>query len=381
MNFRDHFPIKWKLSLALIATGLSLVLIYVVIANRVFESDKISYVFESQSSMLNSLRREIDGRLEQALLSSQSLLATLDATGKMPIAAQNLFKNNKSLLAIELWDETASKSIFKTEKTAGGLPVGGSSSEKVAPGEIKVSKTADQNFILVFRPYQESGTLILARVLVDAHDFLPASESRQPLLLVQNAELVASAGVLSFEPPLVPSLVQKFARENAEKTSLWQVNGHRFLISTANLSFGDLKILAFTPEEEALGALRTLFYRSIVFVAFSTFGLIIISLLLSKTLTSNLEILTFAATEIGQGHFDKTPVIKSKDEMGVLSRAFIKMSQEIKRLLIETRDKARMESELKTAKLVQESLLPAKASFEFGELEINGLVLNSTECG
>jgi hypothetical protein len=89
MNFRDHFPIKWKLSLALIATGLSLVLIYVVIANRVFESDKISYVFESQSSMLNSLRREIDGRLEQALLSSQSLLATLDATGKMPLAAQN----------------------------------------------------------------------------------------------------------------------------------------------------------------------------------------------------------------------------------------------------------------------------------------------------
>jgi sigma-B regulation protein RsbU (phosphoserine phosphatase) len=152
-------------------------------------------------------------------------------------------------------------------------------------------------------------------------------------------------------------------------------------MTSVSLETANFKLIALTPEADALGALSTLFNRSILFLFFSTFALIIISMIIARQMTAQLFLLTKAALQIGQGHFEAIPQIKSQDEMGVLSSAFNKMSGEILRLLNETRDKARMEAELKTAHLVQESLLPSQPDFKLNQIEINGLVVTSTECG
>ncbi len=377
-----NFSIKWKLSLALIATGLSLVVIYVVIAKKVFESDKISYVFEAQNSRLNSLKREMDHRFEQTLVSSKALLTTVDGLGKMSAAAMDLFNEDRSILAIELRNEATNQSLFKAEKSTGLLSSEDGPPEKIGIGEVKLLPLKNQNFLLFYHLNEEKGTLLLARVLMDGHDFLPPNSVNQPLVLSKDGEIISSVSTANFRSDVVQELVQALKNDNEiEHTSLWKYKTQSFLVSSATLVLGHLKVIAFTPEQEALGALKTLFYRSLIFLVFSAFGLIIISLLLAKKLTSNLEILTLTATEIGQGNFNQTPAIKTNDEMGVLAKAIIKMSKEIIRLLEETRDKARMESELKTAKLVQESLFPTDASISINEIEINGMIVSSTECG
>ena len=94
-----------------------------------------------------------------------------------------------------------------------------------------------------------------------------------------------------------------------------------------------------------------------------------------------LKILTESAIRLGQGDFSEPPKIKARDEIGILSGAFQKMTAEIQRLLSETRDKARMEAELKTASLVQESLLPNPPTHRRGEISLSGQLVTSTECG
>lgn len=375
------FSIKWKLSLALILTGLGLVIVYVLIAKNVFEKDKISYVFDSQRSGLTSLNREIASRLRRTIFTARGLLASVDSSGKIAAAGMELFQEDKSLLAIQIWNDQSKASEFLLEKKSGSLPPITIKDLQVDKGEVKLFAGEDQNFLFVLRPNKDPGIPLFVRILVDVVDILPENELRQPILLLKDQKILSSIGITGYQDEFIQGLVQKFGQDNEDVTTLWQFGSERFLVSSSFIGLGELKIMTFTPEAEALGALNTLFSRSLVFLAFSTFGLIAISLVLSAGLTSNLQILTRAAQEIGDGNFDDTPAIKSRDEMGILSLAFQKMAFEIKRLLLETRDKARMEAELKTAKLVQESLLPANNTFEMNSIEISGIALTSTECG
>jgi sigma-B regulation protein RsbU (phosphoserine phosphatase) len=86
--------------------------------------------------------------------------------------------------------------------------------------------------------------------------------------------------------------------------------------------------------------------------------LVLTSLFASKKLTNTLLNLTEAAKEISKGNF-KTRVTKiSNDEVGVLAETFNHMSEEVENLLVVIQSKARIEEEVKTARLVQKTLLP-----------------------
>ncbi len=82
---------------------------------------------------------------------------------------------------------------------------------------------------------------------------------------------------------------------------------------------------------------------------------------------------------IARGNFKVAIDVKSGDEIGSLSDGFNKMAGEIQRLVLETAEKARMEGELKTAKLVQQTLFP-NDHLKDGEIEIKGYYEPASEC-
>jgi sigma-B regulation protein RsbU (phosphoserine phosphatase) len=209
---------------------------------------------------------------------------------------------------------------------------------------------------------------------------LPKPSAVQSLLLVQGARIFAVSDLRGIDRSIFQSIAMEPTTTNSV-TRIWEKGGLRFLVSEVPLGTADITLISMTPESEALGALNTLFRRSVVFLLFSFFGLIAIALSISRTLTGNIQLLTRSAEEIGRGNFEASPKIDSMDEMGVLARAFGKMSQEIKRLLFETSEKTRMEQELKTASLVQERLLPVLPQARLGDIEISGTVVTSSECG
>lgn len=381
MALLKKVSIKWKLSFALIATGLTLVSSYVLIAKRVFESDKISYVFEAQGSRLESTKSEIESKFERALLGARSVIATFDISlAKLSTAGEQIFGEEKTLLALELWNEEKAQTVLRLEKQPSILPPSNARVASAPVGQIEIQPLDRGKFLMNLRYNQPDQGTFRLRAALEMVDLLPKASTTQSIALIQGERVVLISDLRGIPQATFDELA-KGSQSATERTRMWRHNNDRFLVSEVPLSIAKLRLVALTPEAEALGALGTLFRRSIVFLILSVFSLIAVSLTLARGLTLNLRVLTKSAEEIGAGNFDATTPINSEDEMGVLARAFSKMSQEIKRLLVETREKARMEEELKTASLVQERLMPKQATAAFGEMEVSGLVLTSSECG
>lgn len=367
---------------ALVLSGMVLILVYVFVAKDVFEKDKISYVFDTQNSRLSVIKREMNAKFERGLLAARAVIATTDLTiGKTSTLGKEVFESEDLLLALDIYDESNSSVIWKIEKQPELSRGSFFQADHLRAGDVTVRLSANNQYILSFKPFSGEQQSLIARVLIDSSLFLPKGETRQPLLVLKDKKSIFTQDAEGFEQKIIDSLVLKFSDEQRAITRIEKIEGSKYLVSVAKLNFGDIQVLAFFPEKEALGALQILFLRSVVFVVFSLFGLVIISLLFAKGLTSNLQTLTNSAKQIGQGQFEGLPHVKSQDEIGILSKAFLKMSSEIQRLLGETRDKARMEAELKTARLVQDSLMPRQPTIAFRDIEVSGRIQTSSECG
>jgi sigma-B regulation protein RsbU (phosphoserine phosphatase) len=393
-RLRHGLSIKWKISLALICTGLILIGTYVVLAKRLFESDKISYVFETQNSRLMAQRREIEQRFERVAMVSNTLVGTFDPLqGIVTSAGEKIFKEQGSLLFIELLSDQTRRPLFQLTKGPGNvLPA--DDFAPLDPNTLKISAQSAERFVIE-QSYGQDEKLgrMRIRAIFELSGLLPQGETQQELLLLQNGHLLNrqdSASEGHDGQNLHFKMLERLSAEVTttsgnlkDRTMIWMNQGSRYLVSTATVGIGNFTIISVTPEMAALGALSTLFNRSMIFLLLSAFGLVAVSLTLARGITSNLKLLTEAVQNVGRGNFGdvNVPSIDSGDEINVLSGAMKKMSHEIQHLLIETKDKGRMEAELKTARIVQERLLPSKAVYTFNEIEISGVSITSTECG
>lgn len=368
--------IKWKLSFAVIVAGLTLVTAYVFIANRVIRNDKISYVLDAQASRLESAKNEIESKFERALLGSRTVIGTFDFTeGKLSTLGERIFKEDTSLLAIELLDEEKNQLLIRLEKQPSTLP-----SESVNPQiNTKIGygfKPLDSGKALVTTRLEN----LRLRIVLDLNGILPKASATQSIALVHDRRVLAVSDYRDIDLNLFAELASE-VRDSGERTRIWEKDGNSFLVNELPLNLFSLTLLALTPETEALSAIRLLFHRSVIFITLSVFGLILVSLAFARRLIVNLGILTRSAEEIGKGNFDTVPTLSADDEIGILGASFQKMSRELKRLLIETRENTRIEEDLKTANLIQMRLLPKQATATIGEIDISGIVLTSNECG
>ncbi len=378
MALLNNLSIRWKLSLALVATGLGLVIAYVVVAKNVFESDKLSYVFEAQNSSVASLKQEFNSQFEHAMQSMQFVTATYNpSTGKPTEIGVGIFKSERALQALELVDETTGRIVFKLEKQPGEM----TDVTKPTGRSLVIQPSRDDQFIVSQRVSSPNQDTLHVSALVDLRDLLPELSPTHTVAFTRDGQLFYKADYRGVPVSTFEHVARRIRDLKLDRTSIYKDAGTVYLESAAPLGLADMQVFELTPEKEAFGALGTLFNRSLVFLAFSFFGLVAISIVLSRSLTWRLGHLTSAADQIGQGHFDVEESIDSHDEVGILKQAFVRMSREIQRLLSETREKARMEEELKTAKLVQERLLPIKPTSLVNQIEISGTVITSSECG
>lgn len=376
------FSIKWKLSLALVAIGLGLVGMYVLIAKDTFESDKISYVFENQETQVEAMAKDFDQQIERHLFVGRTILSTYDfKTKTLNLMGQRLFGEQKSFQGIDLRDAKNGDSLFQVEKNPGQLAKEPLPAEGVLKdGTPQVRHLKNHQFLISTQERGEDGLLVL-RVLVEMQPAFPLAQSSQAFFLADARKILMSAGNIEDLGRVAQEMVSEISGDRADHAMMKNFEGQKYLISSSSTKLGDFHLASLASEKDVLSALRVLWRRSIIFLVFSTFATILISYFLSTGLTANLAALSAAAIRIGQGNFSSPPTVKSQDEIGVLALAFRKMATEIGRLLLETKDKARMEEELKTARLVQESLFPAVPDVTMETLSMSGLYVTSTECG
>lgn len=214
---------------------------------------------------------------------------------------------------------------------------------------------------------------------------LKQSELANLFLIRKNGELISHANdsVLlqfsgkTFDHPIVKRLsTTNLPREAFEI----EIGSEPYLANLSASGIGDVYVVSQVKKSDAFKALSTLAWQSL------QIGLIIISLSLiasvifSSKLTENIKKLEAAARDIGAGNLNVKVNIKSGDEVERVATTFEWMTGKITSLLKETAEKARMEEELATASLIQNTILtPPKLNIE--ATEVVPYYKSASECG
>jgi len=99
---------------------------------------------------------------------------------------------------------------------------------------------------------------------------------------------------------------------------------------------------------------------------------LLIGIRLTRTITYSVANLYRATEHINRGEFEHRIEVKERDQLAALQKSFNSMTESIQRLIIEQKEKERLQSELEIAHEVQAQLFPAAISGT-GTLELYGL--------
>lgn len=360
--------------------SLGLVALYIWMAVDTFESDKIYYIFENSQSQLETQGRQISENVERLIFDSKSILATVDTNLKdfSPLG-KKFFEDSKNIISLRIWDDSSPSPLLQLSKNQVEIPET-LTKDSLNEDEIRIEALPHQNFRILFQPKIEGQGHILIDLIVNLSEAFEY-QGQGTLLWTKGNEILAIKGENSLSSRSLDEVLESLNKDRVEKTSLLKIDDREFLLSSTLLKYGNFRLTFLQDKDSALAALSLLAHRSKVFVVFSAFIMGILAYFLSLALTRNLNLLTSLAEKIGQGKFDLKFSVNSRDEVGTLAKAFRKMTEEIMRLLEETKTKARMEEELKTSRLVQESFFPEQQYFTQGSLSFCGRNVTMTECG
>lgn len=214
---------------------------------------------------------------------------------------------------------------------------------------------------------------------------LGQSELTQVFLLFPDGRVLshpdAKATIAYASKPLPHPIVEKLQRKNFSRESLeLEVDGEEFLCNMSETGFKNVFAVSQIAKSEAFLALRTLKEKSLLLAVLILAASTIVSVFFASGLTTNIQKLRIAAEELGAGNLDVKLHVRSNDEVQGVARTFQWMTHRIKTLIAESVEKGRLEDELKTAQLVQSTLLTPPI-VESDAIEMDSHYVSATECG
>ncbi len=161
------------------------------------------------------------------------------------------------------------------------------------------------------------------------------------------------------------SLDREFSFGGLVQTRNWSDGSNdpiynKFLTGTTRLS----TIYSFLTASMGVwtGVVGTILF--VVSIAFALVVLIalLIGIRLTRTITYSVANLYKATQHINRGEFDHRIEVKERDQLAALQKSFNSMTESLQRLIIEQKEKERLQSELEIAHEVQAQLFPPAIS-------------------
>lgn len=398
---KSGISIRYKILLLLTLIPLATLSVYLFLAVQVFEKDKVAYVFDSSSNVSGAMASQVKAQLNSLLNESKPIFQDFLTNGEFTTQTSLIFANDFSLESVVAFkynlDAKKYEKVNLVEKTArstDGILLG---LDKNLPGYFaELEKTAR----VVKSPYHDDRLFIFEKVKGEKENqdmvFLMIARLSEvsEMFRAQSSQrlyLVAQDGMVLFGPEgtvgtqLQASFPLRFLENQDNKVAqgaetVKDGGGTEWLVSYSRAGFGDLMVVSTVEKKKALGAVEILIRKSLIFFGILIAVTAIISLLASSSITSALTSLFQATKKVSEGDFNIRVNVNSSDEVGALADNFNLMAAEVSRLLDETAQKARMESELQTAKTVQETLFPDTEA-KIGPLSIAGFYEPASECG
>lgn len=376
---------------------------YLAMAVRIFESDKVAYVFDSTSGMSGAVAAQVKAQLNAVLTVCKPffqdyLLSGSEGGRRFSLDTERNFRQEPlmDLLVVYKRSETGDFDVAAVlEKEAGQADA---FIEKMKPelkqdlmsvvtqGRAMRSPFGDDRAVL----FEKFGDAKETTIFVVVARLSEISEMFRTVLS-QKLYLIDRGGTILFGPRnenaknLSDELAISFLKDPAAVVvqgaeTATDGAGAETLASYSKVGFGDLVVVSTVGKDKALGAVAVLLRKSLIFFVILICLTVMVSLFASGTITQALSALFDATQKVSEGHFDIRVNVKSNDEVGALADNFNIMAEEVARLLGQTAEKARMESELQTAKTVQETLFPETRKVIDG-LQIAGFYEPASECG
>lgn len=397
--------IRYKILGLLTLIPLVMLTAYLVMAVKIFEQDKIAYVFDSSTNMAGALSSQIKTELNSTLGTVRPIFQDFISSNTQPKkfsdTSRAIFENEFSLEALVAFQPD--------EKSGSFVPVSFLEKEDGFVKNLISSRGSEISGFLaqtnsesrLFRaPFKDDRALVFEKVSDEKTNrltiFMTLIRMSEISEIFRNSSgqrlyLISQDGNILFGPDqaagtsLQKILSPSFLKSNSSKVAqgaetVRDVHGTDMLVSFSRAGFADLYVVSTVSKDKALGAVAVLIQKSLIFFGILICLTAIISLFASNTLTSALTSLFQATQKISEGNFDIRVKVRSSDEVGSLADNFNIMAAEVSRLLEQTAEKARMEGELQTAKTVQETLFP-ETQAQIGPLSISGYYEPASECG
>jgi sigma-B regulation protein RsbU (phosphoserine phosphatase) len=443
MSQSKSLSIRVKILLLLTLLPLSVLGAYLYIAIEVFQNDKIAYVFEGTTSLSRTLSLQTSTELNSILSSSRPILQDFSERQTFGTVSRSLLQVEGPVLWVAAFakdadgkfvqramvsrDQAQSPSAIAGPSlspsdvvvaASGAIAGSGIVPSPTPPPELSAPPTESQlkldqilakGGLLDRIPVNQRTVTIPLKednILIGEYVDDPLNGRQFIFLIYAKSEdlwsafrspgssenfLIDAAGKVLMGPAAVEGLglEDRFALKflaNKESTQpagtevVIDPKGENFLVSFSKISFGNLAVVSAVPKKAALQAVTILIRKSIIFFAVLICVTVIVSLVASKNLTASLSQLLQATQKVAQGRFDIRVKVNGTDEVGTLGTSFNRMAAEVSRLMGETAEKARMETELRTAQTVQETLFPP-VSAQISDLSVVGFYEPASECG
>jgi sigma-B regulation protein RsbU (phosphoserine phosphatase) len=391
--------LRYKLLAALTLIPMVGLMLFLLLAVNIFEKDKIAYIFDSSLSVSKTRAARVNSEINGVTSLAQAVVLSYRAdTKNLAETGQYYFEREAKLEAfqihvlnpqtgsyektVDLVKASAKESLEGQEAFRNDLVT-----QARATGLVVRKDPAGMHVWLAARFGEASDPQhVIALTLFDAADVAQVFGERGAytsfLLRKQNAEPVFSSSE-NVNQAWGPKQVWAELSKNKIPEGIGEIKspeGRSYLASFVDTGVGDLVVVSMVDRQAALKAIDLLLRKSFLFFLAVLSATTIIAVLASRGLTSTLGKLTKATRQISEGDFAVRVDEEAGGEIGVLAKGFNSMATEISRLLVETAEKARMESELATAKTVQETLFP-EPNARMGNVSISGHYTPASECG
>jgi sigma-B regulation protein RsbU (phosphoserine phosphatase) len=398
--------LKLKLLFALMGVSTAMLITHSIIVFRQFEDDKIAYVFDAMSGQSAGMAHQIREKLRSLADRTDFLLRGFDYnTFSFHPYMSQVFISERNFSTLVVGKYTTNIRKFEVKNSLSKPLKTGTESEELVTKESQYSDAfihqvirnqlgvlynANQNGVwnLGLR-YQipNSDDFLVLVATIEGDSFIQSFEGTQ----FQDTYLILENGTLLIGPqkPIYPfSTVQLAQIFKAAVSNMFSerevtevsVNSEKFLTSSSKVGVGGILTFSFVPRKVALSALYSVLSQSLYFVGFLICLTLVISVVGSNRLTHKLNQLIEVTKKISSGQFNIKVAVESDDEVGILTSGFNHMATEIRRLMLETAEKARMENELNTARTVQSTLFP-ESHFSNNDIEVAGHYFPASECG
>lgn len=327
-----RFPLKVKLMLAMTILVTVSVSVLVFSSVHIFKQDKSAYIFDSVLTRTLSQSEIIKNKINN--LTSMSKVDLIRDNSVIPLPENLKSSFNQTMFQ-----------IFKIDNTLSLHYVFSYEGQTYIKNINELVNLSNENDVYQYALYFLQGNIVYQ--------------------LDKTIKII--------NDPNRESILRQFKTEEGVQQVEKNLVGHAS-------PFPAYLLVTSLDSKLAYEATEDLIYKSLAYGMLILGLAIIVGLLLARPLTKQLEKLLTLTQVVSSGNFNEEIQIKSHDEIGSLSDSFNFMIKKIRFYIEEMKEKARIESELKVAQLVQSSFFPNE--------EINGTAFNisgryspASECG